>query len=59
MTFNEEVILYQQVLGTIFIATKKHVTTEEELRERNSPFQKKRTFMKQQMDWKHLARKAR
>lgn len=59
VTFNEVVVVYQQVLGTFFIAKKKPLTSEEDIAKRNTPFQQKRTFMKQQMHWNHLARKAR
>lgn len=59
VTFDEEVILYQQALGIILMATKKPLTTKEELRRRNSLFQQKRTSMKQCMHITHLARKAR
>ena len=57
MTFNEVVVVYQQVLGTFFIAKKKPLTSED-IAKRNTPFQQKRTFMKQQMHWNHLVRKA-
>ena len=59
VTFNEVVVVYQQVLGTFFIAKKKQLMTEEDIAKRNTPFQRKRTFMKQQMHWNHLERKAR
>ena len=59
VTFNEHVTLYQQALGPIFVAVKKAITTEEELRQRHSPFQQKRRLVKQRIHLNHLARKAR
>ena len=57
--FNEVVVVHQQVLGTFFLAKKTALASEEDIAKRNTPFQQKRTFMKQQLHWNHLARKAR
>ena len=57
--FNEVVVVHQQVLGTFFLAKKTALASEEDIAKRNTPFQRKRTFMKQQLHWNHLARKAK
>ena len=58
VTFNEVTVVYQQVLGTFFIAKKKPLTSED-IAKRHNPFEQKRTLMKQQLHLNHLERKAR
>ena len=38
MTFNEQVVVYQHIFGTFFVAQKKPIVTEVEIRQRYSPF---------------------
>ena len=57
--FNEVVVVHQQVLGTFFLAKKTALASEEDIAQRNTTFQRKRTLMKQQLHWNHLARKAK
>ena len=59
MRFNEVVVVHQQVLGTFFLAKKTALASEEDIAQRNTTFQRKRTLMKQQLHWNHLARKAK
>ena len=59
VTFNEVTVVYQQVLGTFFIAKKKPLTSEEDIAKRQTPFAQKRTLLKQQLHLNHLERKAR